>query len=443
MQSRVFNFPGKESKPDYEHRISGRVNEMLRQSSPQARSSRTSLQRNWQPYAPILSIHPQLLQKAESRSPSRANVTHLTRASSASFLTPHGSQVVSPSRLRYVGTESTKQVNPNDLLRGASVAKFRQRSCSQCIQDSPRHSKASNTHPVNHESFSAVLPCSLHPLLQQALLLIESAELEERLAFCQEEMDAFDSIITVFGVAKEVEVIRVAAFEMFHIERASRRALKRQERHERQILRLWYCESYKDALLSEEVRVIRQQSEESRRFFGHSPSRSQSTSPKQQSQDLFDMAAPRNGSLSSKKVPSSQKSNKIAHMASLLFSASRRQGEGIRGSSPTDNCDEVLHSSPRALSPMPSEPYFSHTVGSSCSLHKPSDSVNVADRRRYYREYSDRCRRTLGSMEADLEDRIARQEALLLPARQSYQSSVPFSLITRQAPPLLPKSAED
>ncbi|CAC9499661.1 conserved hypothetical protein [Leishmania infantum JPCM5] len=442
MQSRVFYFPGKESKPDYEPRISRRVNEILRQSSPQARS-RTSLQSNWQPYAPILSIHSQLRQEAESRSPSRANVKHPMRASSVSSLTPHGSQVVSPSRLRYVGAELTKRVSPSDLLRGASVTKFRQQSSSQCIWDSPRHPKASNTLPVNNESFSTVLPCSLHPLLQQALLLIESAEFEERFAFCQEEMDAFNSIITVLGVAKEVEVIRLAAFEMFHIERASRRALKRQERHERQILRLWYSESYEDALLSEEVRVIRQQSEESRSFFSNSLSRSRSTSLKQQSQDLFDMAAPRNGSPSSKKVPRLQKRDKIAHMASLLFSASRRQGEGIRGSSPTDNCDEVLHSSPRVLSPMPSEPYFSHTIGSSHLSHRSSDSVNVADRRRYYREYGDHCRRTLESMEADLEDRIARQEALLLPARQSYQSSSPFSLIRRQAPLLLPKSAED
>lgn len=441
MHSRVFYFPGKESGPDYQPRISRHVNEKLRQSSPQARSSRTSLQRNGQPYVPVLNTSPQVMQKVESRSPSRANATRPTRASSFSSLTPHGSQVVSPSRLHYVGAELTKRVSPSDLLCEASGAKFRQQSSSQCIRDSLRHPKALNTLPVNHESFSAVLPCSLHPLLQQALLLIESTELEERLAFCQEEMDAFDSIIALHGVAKEVEVIRVAAFEMFHIERASRRALKRQERHERQILRLWYSESYEDALLSGEVRTIRQKSEESKSYFGHSLSRSRSTFQQQQSQDLFGMAAPRNGSPSSKKVSRSQKSDNTARMASFLFSASERQ-EGIQGSS-TDNYGEVLHSSPRALSPMPSEPYFSHTVGSSRLLHRSSDSVNVADGRRYYREYGDRSWRTLGSIEADLEDRIARQEALLVPARQSYQSSSPFSLIRHQAPLLLPTSAED
>ncbi|GET89779.1 hypothetical protein, conserved [Leishmania tarentolae] len=349
-----------------------------------------------------------------------ANVTDLTCTSSVSSRKLNISQLVSPSRLCYVGDGLTKRASPRSLLRGVSVTKLREPSSSQYIRDSPSHPEVLNTLPVNHQSCSTTLPSSVHPLLQQALLLIESAEVGERLAFSQEEMDAFDSIITLLSVAKEVEAIRVAAFEMFHIERASRRTLKRQERHERKILRLWYSESYEDALLTEEVQIIRQQSEESRNFFSRSPSRSRSTSLQKKSHELFYMATPQNGSPWLTQAPCSQKRDKTAHMASFSLSASGKQ-EDIRGPSPTVNCDEVRDNSPEVLPLMPLEQYFLHNVGSSCLLHRSNDSVNASDRQQHYYECGNHYPRTLGSIEADLEDRIARQMVLLLPGRQSYQ----------------------
>ncbi|AIN99510.1 hypothetical protein LPMP_271290 [Leishmania panamensis] len=416
MQSRGSYFTGEEGRLDYEPRSSRHVKERLPHSS-QTHSSRVSLQKNVQPYAYTVSTYPHGINKKESRSPSRAEVTRQARVLSPP-LTQHGSQVLSPSRLRYVGAPLTKRISPSDFLREACAAKSHQQSSSQGLLASLKHLKASNASPMSHESVSIVVPCAFHPLLQQALLLIEAAEVEERLAFFQEERDAFDSVIVLFSIAREIEAIRIAAFEMFHIERASRRALKRQERHERRILRLWFSESYGDALLSEEVRIIRRQSEESKSTFAFSPSHLQSKSLRQLSQDVFDVSAAWIGSPSSRKVPCSQKSGNTARYVGLSSFQPVWQRESIGNPSPTSSCDEVLHKSTRALLPKSSKSYFPHPVGSPHLLHKSSDSVNVADKFQYYREYGDHRLSSFGDIETDLEDRIARQKTLLVPGRQ-------------------------
>ncbi|KAG5475621.1 hypothetical protein LSCM4_04203 [Leishmania orientalis] len=360
------------------------------------------------------------MQRIDRRSPSQGNVAHQVHALSVPSAKQRESQAVLPSRLRYVGAEVAKRVSPSDLLRGVSAAKSHHQSTPRSVESSKR-STAPNTFPLDHESISAALPWALHPLLQQALLLVEAAEVKERLTVSQEEMDAFDSIITLLSVAREVETIRVAAFEMFHIERASRRAVKRQERHERRILQRWYCESYQDALLSEEVRIIRQQSDESRSVFDRSFLHARSTSLRQQMQNPLDVAAPRIRPLSSKNVPHSQLYETTSSVAPLRFSAPRQQCVVVRNSSPTENCAELRHSSAQVLSPMPSKPSFPYPVNLSRSLSTSSDSVNVSDGRQYYRKYGGHRRSTVGSMEADLENRISWQEASLLRSKQSYQ----------------------
>ncbi|KAG5475362.1 hypothetical protein LSCM1_03475 [Leishmania martiniquensis] len=379
-----------------------------------------SWQRGGQPYIRTPSTCTRGMQKIYRRSPSR-NETQQVYAFSAPSVKQYDPRALSPSRLRYVGAQVTKRVSPSDLLCGTSVAKFHERGSPKSLLTSLERATVPTTFSVDHESVSTALASPCHPLLQQVLLLIEAAEVEERLAFSQEEMDSFESIITSLNVAREVEVIRVAAFELFHIERAFRRAVKRQERHERRILQRWYCESFADTLLSEEVRIIRRQSEEARSVFSGSSLRSGSTSVRRQIQEPLDVIAHQIRPSLSRSVPRSTKFLAAAPASPLQFSEPRQRGKGARDSSPTEICSEVPHGSTRVSSPMISNPSFPQPVGLSRSLSVYSDSVNVVDGRQYNCGYGGHRQSTVGGIEAELEARIARQEALLLPARQSYQ----------------------
>ncbi|KAG5501479.1 hypothetical protein JKF63_03308 [Porcisia hertigi] len=425
MHSQRFYFPSQENR--LYHHPSGPldVHKALPGTPPRDFPPRVSLEKSGRPHVGKLDTYSQRKQNAEIRSPSRANVPREAHTVSGFSLTPHDSKVVLPSRLRYAGVQVTKGMCLGDF-QGAPTARFHQQDSSQGILDPQKIPKVPDTFPLNYESVRAALLSSVDPLLQQALLLMEAAEVEERLTLRQEEVDAFESIMALFSVAREVEEIRVAAFEMFHYERAYRRAVKRQERDERQILRLWYSGSYRDAQLSEEVRIIRRESEEPRDAFRRSLLRSRSASLQQQSSHLFEMGASGITTPSSTPLLLPQNSGKHCREA-LLFSSELGRQEGDRGVFP-DSFSQEPYRFPRALSPNPTVSHFSRPLGSSPPLGSPSDSVNIADKRQYYHDLDEHRQRSLRCIEAELEDRILRQEALLLPATLMNRSSCPSLL---------------
>jgi hypothetical protein len=346
---------------------------------------------------------------------------------------------VAPSSLRYVGLQPVTNYSP---------AVFLDRSIASKLQCSPAHrrppapqypsvaehavthhrpfeaqevhtaesaQRTSTCFPVCHsgprdpanESFST----PQHPLLKQALLLTAAAEVEERLAICQAEAGAFDDILALFSVAKEVEAVRVAAFDMFKLEADARRALYAQQTRERRIL--WYCclESRNNAVLSQEVRTL--QLRETQFTFKQLESllRSRSTSLQQNSSNLFDSKLTR-GTLTALqgRVPSTVVEHTTGGNASLSpkrqlsYPASRKP----RNSSPVVNSNSKSrrtttsasssYSTSSASSPTQFEGSESQSTGSlyvSSEHHLPAVEE----------------RNTL--TESALDERIARQQLLL------------------------------
>lgn len=350
---------------------------------------------------------------------------------------------LAPSSLRYLGRTPTAQFSPVNLIGShEAVGVPRRSSVSQAVAETPPRFRPRSPSPTlsTSRALSAneTRASNLHPLLKQALLLIAAAEVEDRLAIQQENTDAFDDILALFSVAKEVEAIRVAAFDMFELEAKARRALCAQQKRERHTLWLWYLESLNNALLSREVRVL--QLEGGRAPFRQSASllRSRSASLQPSSYDLFNRLHAQPASPAP--VPPRLLLAHTKEAARPLPSSSpKRQLSYPPRSSPRDVPERDRHDSKSQDSMSSSSYSYSVSTASSPSRREEKASQSLESVYVNAEQMSPSHKGYTAASESALDDRIARQQVLLASGEPSRRSQTSLLFPQRAAPRTPPK----
>lgn len=370
----------------------------------------------------VLSSYPQTskMSRQQDIAPAYSSERRETATATSYAASPRSQPLdVSPSRLRYVGVEPRRRISPQDLLSGRPARRPSPKGFAQAAPImKPSSSVRALTNDSDGEEFRAPAP-AFHPVLQQALLLVEATEIEQRLALSQEETDAFDSILALFSVAREVETVRVAAFEMFHIERASRRALKRQETRERRILGLWCAESFEDAFLSEEVRLLQRREEESQSSFSRSLLRVRSASLRQNAELFF--SAPARGLDYSSRTPSPA----LALAEPDALAPAPPSSQAVDESKGRAHVNASADGLRRARTPVRLAPATARDISTPATPASPSsslvsrDSVVVGQPYDCYPSRQSPGRQSFSAREADLENRIARQGGFLSRSAQT------------------------
>ncbi|KPA80960.1 hypothetical protein ABB37_04350 [Leptomonas pyrrhocoris] len=361
---------------------------------------------------------------ASGVSPLRRNA-----ASVASSCRSAGSLV--PSSLRYIGFTPSRSYPPIECESSTSVATQQQFLSPQPVQPSTRF-RVRSPRPQEVSNQTRFTP--LHPLLKQALLLTATAEVEERLIVYQEESDGFDDIVALFSVAKEVEAVRVAAFDMFEFEVNARRALYTQQRRERRILWYWYLESYRNAVLSQEVRALQLGDGQMAIKQAESLLRSRSTSLQQRSHDLFDPKLEQN---SSSPPQRSVHSVNVEGVARAKPSSPKRQlsypaNSSLNNRSTRTSPEEDLRSSQTSTSSSPSASSTSSPAQSERSLSRTTESLVAAGE-----PMASSARDSDVALESKLDNRIARQQ-LLLASGGTTHNNLSTPLFPSRLPPKTP-----
>ncbi|KPI85162.1 hypothetical protein ABL78_5787 [Leptomonas seymouri] len=315
---------------------------------------------------------------------------------------------LAPSSLRYVGFTPARNHLSVERLGYASLPRPQQFPVSQPVHGSSARFKVRTPSTPEESIKSHSVP--LHPLLKQALLLTTSSEVEDRLTVCQKEIDGFDDILALFSVAKEVEAVRVAAFDMFELEIESRRTLHAQQKRERHVLWYLFLENYNNAVLSQEVRALQLGDGKLAIKQAGSLLRSRSTSLHQQSHKLFYSKCKRSGSSPPRGSVCSVNVEDVAHASATSakhqpsYPANRTpRGTSPRMSSEKENANSRAstsssYSTSTSSSPLRVEPCFSRTI----------ESLDVAGERILPPRREDEV-----AIESALDSRIARQQLLL------------------------------
>lgn len=336
---------------------------------------------------------------------------HLRRSAGSVASSCQSAFSLVPSSLRYVGLSPARVFSPLELLGGRSVMRPRPSPASQFAAGMPPRFCVPSPRSRSPRSLpTRTSPALLHPLLKQALLLATAAEVEDRLTICEQEADAFDDILALFSVAKEVEAVRVAAFDMFALEADARRALCAQQKRERRILWCWYLESYNNAVLSQEVRALQLGEGQTAVKQAESLLRSRSTSLQQNSRSLFDskarqsVASPlqRNDNLIDvEDITAGKPSSPKRHLSYRTSASPSGKMTKAKREAATHNTEPSTYSS--CSTPTASPP--ARMVSSSS---RTTESLDLAGERRLpLMDDSD------AVFEAALDDRIARQQLLL------------------------------
>lgn len=165
----------------------------------------------------------------------------------------------SPTLLRWTSTPLKREAESptNDLLTPAGKAlRYLQSQVASGKRASAHGGKSPRRHVDTHKggTTSRRAAAPLKPSVKQAVFLLLAEEVEERADLLKQEVESFDVVLSLFSLAVERELIRVAAFEMFELEKKARKAVASQERRERHILEYWAAENCEDVRLSEGIR---------------------------------------------------------------------------------------------------------------------------------------------------------------------------------------------
>lgn len=312
---------------------------------------------------------------------------------------------VFPTSLRFDGGQKRNQIYPIELLRSGVMDTCESWELARSLQPSCRFRVPSDTSSM--KMYSERSHIHLHPLLLQILLLIEVTEVEGRLALIQIQLREFDDILALFTIAKEVEAVRVAAFELFRIEKESRYALLSQEKRSRLLLMGLLIATGEDTLQYVNLQA-HLNTEEPMSHLNTSLLKYRSVSLPDLSRELF------SSSIDLQKVPGEKKSCSAVSKATELKIAPRSpQGASLKGGEKFVSLSlQVEPFLPRAVATDMS-PELIPMGTSSPSHHLGRDRIHVDLSCSCPSSTALSCTRSLEEMESSLLERIERQSRLL------------------------------